>query len=525
MPKLDVNQKTLKMIEFIFVGAFIVIGVWACIGIGVTWDEDIEFNTLLLNWKAVYGLIQGSTDEYEALLNYRDRYYGVGFHIVSGGFSFLLSHILPNLSGLDDRGWRLVLTHVPIFLSFVASGYLLRFLLLRFTQSQLTALLGMLAFLLWPYLLGHSLMNVKDVPFLFVWLLCTIECIGVLDLLGRSTSNYPKRLIYKIMLLGALTGWLLAIRVSGALIFIEFGFLFLSRKVFGCPKFLFSNIKISKLIFIFSAIFLISVIFFNPIYWHNPIEFFNAIGFMSHHSWDGNTLTAGRLVDPKTQLFFYVSNWFLVKAPFIVLIGIMLIPVLLWQTIFQNKKILVENQRMILLDHQADFIGLISSTGCIFLLLMAIRVGLYNELRHLLFLFPIAYLIGVSTVYYFNKKLVNLLLLLSIGLFIFDDIKLYPYQYTYLNEVSRQFNVAEKYEKDYFGVSALRSAQWLNGASLDLPRKICIYADPVHLWEHAINKDKYQCIKNYSTISDEKNPFIFYLYYKSFLLLNLKWHI
>ena len=225
MLKVDVNQKTLKMIEFIFVGVFIVLGVWASIGIGVTWDEDSEFNTLLLNWKAVYGLLQGSTDDYQALINYRDRYYGVGFHIVSGGLSFLLSHALPNLSGLDDRGWRLVLTHIPIFLSFVASGYLLRFLLLRFTQSQLTALLGMLAFLLWPYLLGHSLMNVKDIPFLFVWLLCTIECISVLDLLESSTNKYPKRLIYKILLLGFLTAWLFSIRVTGVLIFIEFGFL------------------------------------------------------------------------------------------------------------------------------------------------------------------------------------------------------------------------------------------------------------------------------------------------------------
>ena len=510
MLKVDVNQKTLKMIEFIFVGVFIVLGVWASIGIGVTWDEDSEFNTLLLNWKAVYGLLQGSTDDYQALINYRDRYYGVGFHIVSGGLSFLLSHALPNLSGLDDRGWRLVLTHIPIFLSFVASGYLLRFLLLRFTQSQLTALLGMLAFLLWPYLLGHSLMNVKDIPFLFVWLLCTIECISVLDLLESSTNKYPKRLIYKILLLGFLTAWLFSIRVTGVLIFIEFGFLFLSRKVFGFPKFLFSNIKITILAVIFSTVFLAGLVLFSPIYWHNPIEFFNAIRFMSHHSWDGNTLTAGRLVDPKTQLYFYVSNWFLVKAPLIVLLGIMLIPVLFCKNIFQYKKILGEKKRIILLDHQADFIGLIASTGCIILLLMAIRVGIYNELRHLLFLFPFAYLIGVSTLYYFNKKLVNLLLLLSIGLFIFDDIRLYPYQYTYLNEVSRQFNVAEKYEKDYFGVSALRSAQWLNGASLDLPRKICIYADPVHLWEHAINKDKYQCIKNYSTISDEKNLFLFY---------------
>ena len=36
MLKVDVNQKTLKMIEFIFVGVFIVLGVWASIGIGVT---------------------------------------------------------------------------------------------------------------------------------------------------------------------------------------------------------------------------------------------------------------------------------------------------------------------------------------------------------------------------------------------------------------------------------------------------------------------------------------------------------
>ena len=36
-------------------------------------------------------------------------------------------------------------------------------------------------FLTYPYLLGHSLFNVKDVPFMSLWMICTYYIYNVLD--------------------------------------------------------------------------------------------------------------------------------------------------------------------------------------------------------------------------------------------------------------------------------------------------------------------------------------------------------
>ena len=70
-------------------------------------------------------------------------------------------------------------------------------------------------YLLYPYLLGHSLFNPKDIPFMSIWLLCTYLSFNIFEKLLKNKS-----LTYlQISLIAICTAFLLSIRVTGVLIF------------------------------------------------------------------------------------------------------------------------------------------------------------------------------------------------------------------------------------------------------------------------------------------------------------------
>ena len=100
---------------------------------------------------------------------------------------------------------------------------------------------------------------------------------------------------------------------------------------------------------------------------------------------------------------------------------------------------------------------------------------LKHILRQILFIFPLLFILGITALYYFNRKILIFLLIFSIGSFAVDDIALYPYQYTYLNEVVRHLNIQDRFERDYFGISAGKTAMWANENLVNRDR-VCIYA-------------------------------------------------
>ena len=218
----------------------------------------------------------------------------------------------------------MIFWHASILLAFVGSGILVRSILMKLTKDALIASLGMVAYLLWPYLLGHGLMNVKDIPFLFAWLLCSNLALLVLISIeeGERSHTFKKYIIW----LGIATGWLISIRVLGVLIFIQYFVLlgiyfFLSRNqanIFKC-------ISLTSIL-LFIGVFTLTLFLLYPILWHNPLEFLNAIQYMSHHPWQGETLTNGQLLAPKNQTYFYILMWLLVKLPIITILGLVLTP-------------------------------------------------------------------------------------------------------------------------------------------------------------------------------------------------------
>jgi hypothetical protein len=172
----------MKAFERLFFAIYIPLGIWGCLHAGISWDELAEYQTLLINLGAVKGLWSGSYAEYQSLLNYGDRYYGIGFHVISNVIAKISLWANSYIFTISNTPSEILFTHLSVFLAFVLSGLLVKSILEKITDSPAKASLGMIVYLLWPYLLGHSFVNVKDIPFLFAWLLCTNIYLRILQL-------------------------------------------------------------------------------------------------------------------------------------------------------------------------------------------------------------------------------------------------------------------------------------------------------------------------------------------------------
>ena len=104
---------------------------------------------------------------------------------------------------------------------------------------------------------------------------------------------YEKIRSKNIILLATLTSYLISIRISGVLIFIEYlVFLIFYTNIYKKNLFHFL-IKNIRMISIFSLVFIATTFLFNPNFWDNPLNFFKAISFMSQHIQTVCTITLG----------------------------------------------------------------------------------------------------------------------------------------------------------------------------------------------------------------------------------------
>ena len=470
-------------------------GMYASLKVGISWDEEVEFKTYSLNLEVFKGLIHGDSTPYQALALYHDRYYGVGFHWLSHGFGNLLS--LFNLRPLEfsELGSRLLWAHVINYLAFIASGILFRQSLLIITSDRVIASLGMLVYLLWPYLLGHAMMNVKDIPFTLAWMACTFQSLRIL----RPPIKPPT--VFQFLILGLLTGWLISIRVSGVLIFIQYVFfaLFLIALVKD-ELHLYQAIKkiaILGITFLVSAAVCLYILY--PILWYQPLEIFNAIAYMGSHPWMGNTLTAGEFIEPKTRLIHYLILWLVVKLPAIMLLGIFLLPYALYVGMKSRK--LFQSSVMVIA---------LFSVMAILCSLIYKRVALYNELRQILFIEPLLLLAAIISLYIISRKFTIVALGVTAALMVIDNFSLYPYQYSYINEIARYSQIGKKYETDYFGLSVANTARWLNRSGINGSSQ-CLYVPSTHLWKYELDPMKFPCMAIYpGDLSLIKGRFLFY---------------
>ena len=436
-----INIKRYYYLYFLFF--YILAGAFYSLQVGITHDEQYDYFVWRANQNVILNTFFSKNLDTSFLVG-GSKFYGSGFHLLSFPIEYLIQFfsILPDF--YDNETKTLLSKHVSVFIFFTVSGILVREILKILTNDKLSSNLGSIFYLFYPYLLGHSFFNIKDIPFLSIWLVCTY-------LIIKITKTFYEKKIIKIkhlFLLSLFTAYLLSIRISGILIFVQYlaFFLILSNSIkINMISFL---RRFSKKIIFFTLSFIFFFYLLQPNYWDNPVQFIDAIKFMSKHLQTVCTLTLGDCMPAQNLPPTYIPIWLLFKLPVIILLGFFLYPLI------ENK--LNKNSFLLIIINSL----IISSLSIIFLLII-FEVNLYDEIRQIMFLVPLLMIISFLLIINFSKKYFLISLSFFVIFFVFQNIKIYPYNYIWINNFSHFTKITGKFELDYWGVASKPIANFI----------------------------------------------------------------
>ena len=442
-------KKINKNLFYIFLFVFTILGIFLSLKVGITHDEPFDLSVWEGNKNKIFNYIFKKNLDV-SILDGGGKFYGSGFHYISSIFEPFFKQIYL-ISSYGAEAKNLVSKHATVFIFFIVSSIFFRKILLVLSKNKSFSNLGTIFYLSYPYLLGHSFFNVKDVPFLSVWLICTYYIIKI------SNKFFDRNIILKkhILILGSLIGYLLSIRISGVLIGIQL-LIFLLIFLESTKTSFFNFIRnFYKQVFLLFAISLFIFILLQPRYWTNPLLIFDSIKFMSQHLQTVCTITLGECMKAQNLPASYLPIWFFFKLPTLILISLFLYP-LTEKKINQNRK----NSNVI--SSIALTIFLIIS------LLIIFEVNLYDEIRQVMFLIPLIFIISLYFLFIYSNKFFKILVPLFTIYFIFQNILIYPYNYIWVNNFSHISKVNGVFELDYWGVSSKKIADYLNNKAIDL---------------------------------------------------------
>lgn len=481
----------LKIITPTILIIYFLLGIYLSINTGISHDEFHE----QLNWeihiKAIYEFFKSGS--YDNLLNYKDRYHGVGFHLFSQPFQYIFSTPISEYLVISKYGGILLSKHIAIFIIFFVSGLFFYKICRLLINNNLFCNLSILFYLFYPYLFGHSLFNPKDIPFLSLWVICTYFIIKILKELYCKKKVRTKN----VLILSFLTSYLISIRITGILIFVEylvFLLVYLENQKIKVLDFLKQNLRNIFILIISVSIF---TYLLNPVFWHNPFELINSVSLMSKFNQNICTTTLGKCMSAQSLPASYYFIWLFFKLPIIIIFGIATFPFI------ENK---LDKEKF----SKSIIYSLIISFGIILIIFIIRNVAIYDELRHIMFLFPIIIITSLYFLFLFNRNVFLFLVSLSIIIFIVENVKLNPYQYTWLNSFAKLTNINENFEKDYWGISnkELNNSLIKNYNSEKTNKNICVYGDAFS--EVFLDRTSLDCFKTYSQL-DEANDRPFYV--------------
>jgi len=477
-----------KKFFYLFLFLYFITGLYLSLNVGITHDESHSYWVWELNKNKLLNVFLNGSFDVSQLDSYHG-YYGVGFYFFSEIFGLLINNILENFEVLDSSK-TLLNKHPSVFIFFFISGLYFNKIIYLITKNKKYSYLSTIFYFSYPYLLGHSFFNVKDMPFMSVWLICTYYLINIL----KNYLNKKKIKKTKIILLSFLTAYLFSIRISGILIFVEYLiFLFIFLSVFKIDFKSFIKFFYKKII-LFLLFFLLFLYLFHPSYWSNPLKFFYAIQFMSQHVQSVCTVTLGECMKAQNLPSSYIPIWLFFKLPLVIIFGFFLFPI-------YEKKIFSHKNNLFLIG------SLFSSVLAIIFLLILFNVNLYDELRQILFIIPLIFIISLSIIYFYSKKISYILLISFSFYFLLQNIKIFPYNYIWLNNFTHFTKINGIFELDYWGVSTKKISNFLNKQNLE--KRNCIISNR-NDGIKAFTIDKNRCFKPFNDLH-KKNERPFYV--------------
>ena len=173
---------------------YLATGIYLSLNTGISHDEYHEQLNWEINLKAIKNFYETGT--YQNLLEYKDRYHGIGFNFLSQPFQYLVKDFLLDYLDINEYGSILISKHLVIFILFFISGLFFYKICLIFFNDKNFALVSLFLFLMYPYFFGHSLINPKDIPFLSFWIIRTYLLCKILKKLYKQKTVPIKYIIY-----------------------------------------------------------------------------------------------------------------------------------------------------------------------------------------------------------------------------------------------------------------------------------------------------------------------------------------
>lgn len=345
---------------------------------------------------------------------------------------------------------------------------------------------GIFAFLfiaLTPRFFGHSMNNPKDIPF------ATATIFGIFYAI-RFIQQLPRPSIHTCFFAILGIAWAISIRVGGILniaYFISFS---------GLAMFLLDK-KERKWVSVITTMAIIVLLGYlgGLILWpygmQNPLKNpFNALKAMSEYPANIKIVFEGEHIWSTKIPWHYGIKYIFISNPLIVLVGFLIM-----------IGLSIQAYKRAIFNKSATLLVLFAS---VFPILYTIYKNstLYNEWRHLLFVYPTLVVCSAlgwnALIYFISQKIVHTVIYILIALGCIEPtiwmIQNHPNEYVYFNQiVGGTAGAYGNYETDYYMNSIKHSVEWFLKN------------------EYEPNKDKYSKEKPLNLVTTSVGPVNYYL--------------
>ena len=423
---------------------FIVIILIGCVRIptyGVSWDEELEINTLGSNIKSYSNLLKSD-------ITYWDNFIPIKENIERdhGNAIYYPTAVTKNI--FDDLYGRraLLVRHYYTFAFYILSVFCIYLLIKNLTKRKLYAILGVIFMAISPRIFVQSFYNCKDIMLM--------SLIGICMYLSYKFIS-QKKFLWAI-LFGVACAFAANLRIIGFFIFGIMGLFYLIDYIYLCIKDKKFNIK--GLLCGLCCIVVFALVYYavTPACWGNLKEYFDYTfnQSMDFVRWDGFVLFNNELY--KNTLnplpWYYIPSFIAITTPVIItLLCVFGIIITIIKSI--SKQILTSERKYYL-------------SYLIFLLLpmiiaIAKKSNIYNGWRHFYFIYPamvVLAILSVKTIVEFKRKILTNVVK---GAIIVDVIAVIvlccinPYtMHSYYNPMVYVTDKAASFEHDYWNLSA-----------------------------------------------------------------------
>jgi hypothetical protein len=351
--------------------------------------------------------------------------------------------VLPAYIALEAIKWfdiavdasvvQAIVLHATAFLYGIGSVFVVFLTLSRLTYVRATAFVGSALLLIYPLWMGYSFFDYKDLATAFFFALAVWASLGI----QQEGSTRRHRWM-----------WFLAVATIGAAD-TKLAALALIVPAWVVAAWCFGRISPWRFVVV-CIVTTIGILLTTLPSWTDPIGFaVSSIEYMSHHAWVGCTLTDGVCTGthtPQWAAWRYALAWIAAQLPLVVLIGIL--PAIA-AAFFRGwgPRILA-----ISLVWPLGAIGVDNSV-------------LYDGLRHLLFAVPLTFALVVLLAdqliarWSILRFPLGALAVGMVALAAVDNVRLFPFNYSYFNLAARQSANESLFETDYWGFSLKQAAQ------------------------------------------------------------------